>query len=103
VSARPPIPPGPYLIVGLARSGVAAASVLHARGEEVIGVDAGTPPGAHALVAQGVELHLHDDGLARLERAAAVVKSPPLPALAGCRCSGSWSWRGGCCPTTSSR
>jgi len=82
VSARPPIPPGPYLIVGLARSGVAAASVLHARGEEVIGVDAGTPPGAHALVAQGVELHLHDDGLARLERAAAVVKSPGVPAQA---------------------
>ena len=31
---RPPLPGGPYLIVGLARSGVAAAVALRARGEE---------------------------------------------------------------------
>ena len=33
---RPPLPPGPFLVVGLARSGQAAAALLHARGEEVI-------------------------------------------------------------------
>ena len=38
---RPPLPGGPYLVVGLARSGVAAALALRARGEEVIGCDAG--------------------------------------------------------------
>ncbi len=79
---RPPIPSGPYLIVGLARSGVAAARLLRERGEQVIGVDAGAPPGAQALAARGVELQLHDDGLAQLERAGAVVKSPGVPAQA---------------------
>jgi UDP-N-acetylmuramoylalanine--D-glutamate ligase len=82
VRVRPPIPAGPYLIVGLARSGVAAASMLSERGEQAIGVDAGTPPGLEALAAQGVELHLGDDGLAQLERVGAVVKSPGVPAQA---------------------
>jgi UDP-N-acetylmuramoylalanine--D-glutamate ligase len=82
MNSRPPIPAGPYLIVGLARSGAAAASMLSERGEQVIGVDAGTPPGMEAMAAQGVELHLHDDGLACLERASAVVKSPGVPAQA---------------------
>jgi UDP-N-acetylmuramoylalanine--D-glutamate ligase len=82
VNPRPPIPPGPYLIVGLARSGAAAARVLSERGERVIGVDAGDPPGARALAAKGVELHLRDDGIAQLERAGAVVKSPGVPAQA---------------------
>jgi UDP-N-acetylmuramoylalanine--D-glutamate ligase len=82
VSARPPIPPGPYLIVGLARSGEAAARLLREHGEQVIGVDAGAPPAMEALAARGVELHLHDDGLAELERAGAVVKSPGVPAQA---------------------
>jgi UDP-N-acetylmuramoylalanine--D-glutamate ligase len=79
---RPPIPEGPYLIVGLARSGAAAARVLRERGERVIGVDAGAPAGAPELLAQGVELHLHDDGLTHLEDARAVVKSPGVPAQA---------------------
>ena len=79
---RPPIPAGPHLIVGLARSGAAAARVLSARGERVIGVDAGAPAGVEALAARGVELHLHDDGLAHLERAGAVVKSPGVPTQA---------------------
>jgi UDP-N-acetylmuramoylalanine--D-glutamate ligase len=82
MALHPPIPAGPYVIVGLARSGVAAARVLNAHGERVIGVDTGEPPGAKALAAQGVELHLHDDGLAHLEHAGAVVKSPGVPAQA---------------------
>ncbi|HEY3759051.1 MAG TPA: UDP-N-acetylmuramoyl-L-alanine--D-glutamate ligase [Solirubrobacteraceae bacterium] len=60
---RPPLPPGPYLIVGLARSGIAAAQMLRARGERVIGVDSGAPPAARALAHEGVELHLQSDGL----------------------------------------
>ncbi|MGH2853231.1 MAG: UDP-N-acetylmuramoyl-L-alanine--D-glutamate ligase [Solirubrobacteraceae bacterium] len=79
---RPPIPAGPYLIVGLARSGAAAACALRARGERVIGVDAGAPAGMEELAARGVELHLRDDGLARLEGTRAVVKSPGVPAQA---------------------
>jgi UDP-N-acetylmuramoylalanine--D-glutamate ligase len=79
---RPQIPRGPQLVVGLARSGVAAALALRARGEEVIGVDAGTPAGTEALSEAGVEVHLGRDGLALLQRARAVIKSPGVPAEA---------------------
>jgi UDP-N-acetylmuramoylalanine--D-glutamate ligase len=79
---RPPLPEGPYLIVGLARSGSAAARVLRARGAEVIGVDAGAPAGAEALVQEGVELHQGEDGRALLERVRTIVKSPGVPAHA---------------------
>jgi UDP-N-acetylmuramoylalanine--D-glutamate ligase len=80
---RPPLPAGPYLIVGLARSGIAAALTLMARGEQVIGVDgAAAPAGVQQLAAAGVELHLADDGLRALERAGTVVKSPGVPAQA---------------------
>jgi UDP-N-acetylmuramoylalanine--D-glutamate ligase len=79
---RPPIPEGPYLIVGLARSGVAAALALRARGARVVGVDRGVPAGAAALAAQGVELHLEADGLAQLDAVRTVVKSPGVPAQA---------------------
>ena len=37
---RPELPPGPWLVVGAVRSGVAAARALQARGEEVVAVDA---------------------------------------------------------------
>ena len=37
---RPPIPPGPWLVVGLERSGAACARALWSRGEPVIGVAA---------------------------------------------------------------
>ena len=43
--ARPPLPEGPFLVVGLARSGVAAASALKAHGQAVFGVDSGEPEG----------------------------------------------------------
>jgi UDP-N-acetylmuramoylalanine--D-glutamate ligase len=80
--ARPELPEGPYLIVGLARSGVAAALALRGRGEQVLGVDAGAPAGARVLAEAGVELHLNQDGVALLEKAKAVVKSPGVPAQA---------------------
>ena len=39
MTPRPELVPGPVLVVGLARSGVAAALALRERGYEVIGVD----------------------------------------------------------------
>ena len=74
--SRPPLPPGPWLVVGLARSGVAAARALLARGEQVVAVDSALPA---VELPDGVEVHLATDGLAQLERVRAVVKSPGVP------------------------
>jgi len=79
---RPGLPPGPYLVVGLARSGIAAALALRARGGEVLGVDAGSPAGLDVLAEAGVELHVGEQGLSLLEGVRAVVKSPGVPAEA---------------------
>jgi UDP-N-acetylmuramoylalanine--D-glutamate ligase len=88
VRERPPLPPGPYLVVGLARSGVAAALALRAAapGERVIACDAAAPPEALAeregLAAAGVEVHLDTDGIHQLQASpppATVVKSPGVP------------------------
>jgi UDP-N-acetylmuramoylalanine--D-glutamate ligase len=82
---RPQLPPGPYLVVGLARSGVAAAIALRARGEEVIGCDAGAPndPALRAAAGRlreaGVELHLDASGDALAARAGTLIKSPGVP------------------------
>jgi UDP-N-acetylmuramoylalanine--D-glutamate ligase len=70
---RPPLPEGPYLVVGLARSGLAAARMLAGHGE-VIGTDSGTPE-----VPDGLEAELGTDGVALLDRVAVVVKSPGVP------------------------
>jgi UDP-N-acetylmuramoylalanine--D-glutamate ligase len=67
------LPSGPYLVVGLARSGVSAIKTLRARGEEVIGTDSGRP----AVDLPGV--HLETDGVALLDGIATVVKSPGVP------------------------
>src|SRR3954466_710887 len=72
--ARPALPGGPYLVVGLARSGISALRTLRALGEEVVGVDSGRP----AVELPGV--HLGADGVELLEAAATVVKSPGVPA-----------------------
>jgi UDP-N-acetylmuramoylalanine--D-glutamate ligase len=66
VRSRPPLPPGPWLVVGLARSGLAALEVLRLRGEE----------------ARGVDRRQGDDEPAALEGVRAVVKSPGVPAQA---------------------
>jgi UDP-N-acetylmuramoylalanine--D-glutamate ligase len=63
---RPPLPPGPWLVVGLARSGLAALEVLRLRGEE----------------ARGVDRRQGDDEPAALDGVRAVVKSPGVPAQA---------------------
>ena len=76
---RPPLPRGPFLVVGLARSGVAAAQLLAARGEQVAGVDSGLPDAAAGLREVGVEVFLDSDGLALLDGVRTVVKSPGVP------------------------
>ncbi|HWM64901.1 MAG TPA: UDP-N-acetylmuramoyl-L-alanine--D-glutamate ligase [Solirubrobacterales bacterium] len=76
---RPPLPAGPFLVVGLARSGQAAARLLAARGEEVRGADSGRPEGAAGLAGAGVEVVLDTDGLALLDGTRTVVKSPGVP------------------------
>ncbi len=76
---RPPLPAGPFLVVGLARSGSAIARALSERGEEVVGVDRGTPPEAAGLAGAGVEIHTDADGSELLARVSTVVKSPGVP------------------------
>jgi UDP-N-acetylmuramoylalanine--D-glutamate ligase len=72
-------------VIGLARSGVAAALALRARGEEVIGCDAGTArtralhEAAGRLSVAGVEVHLDASGLALAARAGTLIKSPGVP------------------------
>ena len=61
-------------MVGLARSGIAAARALQARGERVVAVDSGAPD-----VPDDIEAHVGTDGLALLAHARAVVKSPGVP------------------------
>jgi UDP-N-acetylmuramoylalanine--D-glutamate ligase len=82
---RPPLPKGPYLVVGLARSGVAAALALRARGANVIGLDAGSgdrPALAEAagrLREAGVEVRLDASGVDLAARARTLIKSPGVP------------------------
>jgi UDP-N-acetylmuramoylalanine--D-glutamate ligase len=76
---RPALPEGPFLVIGLARSGQAVARLLAGRGEVVRGVDSGHPDGAAGLEAFGVEVVLDADGIALLEGTRTVVKSPGVP------------------------
>jgi UDP-N-acetylmuramoylalanine--D-glutamate ligase len=73
---RPPLPAGPYLVVGLARSGLAAARMLERHGR-VVGVDSGRPD-----VPADIEARLGVDGVELLDEVACVVKSPGVPAEA---------------------
>ena len=75
---RPPLPPGPFLVAGLARSGEAVALALRARGEEVIGTDSGSPD-AGRLREAGVEVHLNTSGTDLAARVRTLVKSPGVP------------------------
>jgi UDP-N-acetylmuramoylalanine--D-glutamate ligase len=81
VIPRPPPPPGPVLVVGLVRSGVAAALALRARGEQVIGTDVRTlaPDVRARLEAAGVRVLDGEDGLSALAAARSLVKSPGVP------------------------
>ncbi len=82
---RPPLPPAPYLVIGLARSGTAIALALRALGHEVIGVDSGwgederLREAAGRLSRAGVEVHLDASGDAFAARAGTLIKSPGVP------------------------
>ena len=82
---RPPLPGGPYLVVGLARSGVAAALALRALNQTVVGVDAGKndrpelTEAAGRLREAGVEVRLDASGVDLAARARTLIKSPGVP------------------------
>jgi UDP-N-acetylmuramoylalanine--D-glutamate ligase len=73
-------------VVGLGRSGIAAARLLLARGAEVVGSDAAprekVPRDALALEELGVRLSLGENDPAAFERADLAVVSPGVPSFA---------------------
>lgn len=81
---RPAVPPGPYLVAGLGRAGLAAAEALAelAGPEAVTAWDAsgaGAPSAAgDRLRSRGVRVALGGDGEALARAAACVVKSPGI-------------------------
>jgi UDP-N-acetylmuramoylalanine--D-glutamate ligase len=75
---RPPRPDGPFLVVGLKRSGLAVARALHGAGAEVRACDAGDADSAE-LAALGVEVRAPDSGLDLLPGTRTLVKSPGVP------------------------
>jgi UDP-N-acetylmuramoylalanine--D-glutamate ligase len=89
--------PGRVLVVGLARSGVAASLALARRGVAVVAVDRDTSLDTGRLVAEGVEVHLGTEEEGLLQGIELVVKSPgvpgesPLPAAARSRDVPIWS------------
>jgi UDP-N-acetylmuramoylalanine--D-glutamate ligase len=72
-------------VIGLARSGVAAALALRSLGHKVIGCDAGTSvderlgKAAERLSQAGVEVHLDASGEVFAARAGTLIKSPGVP------------------------
>ena len=70
---RPALPEGPYLVVGLARSGRAAVRMLREH-DEVLAVDSGTPE-----LPDDIEAKLGVGGVDLLDEVACVVKSPGVP------------------------
>jgi UDP-N-acetylmuramoylalanine--D-glutamate ligase len=89
--------PRRVLVVGLARSGVAASLALARRGVEVVAADRDAGLDTGRLVDEGVELHLGTEEEGLLEGVELVVKSPgvpgesPLPAAARSRDVPVWS------------
>src|ERR671936_1849211 len=72
--------PRRVLVVGLARSGRAAALGLARRGVEVIAADRSPTASAAGLAEAGVELHLGSEEEALLDGVELLVKSPGVPA-----------------------
>jgi UDP-N-acetylmuramoylalanine--D-glutamate ligase len=68
-----------FLVLGLARSGEAAALALRRRGEEVIGVDASPDIDVSRLAEAGVELHLGTEEERLLDGVETLIKSPGVP------------------------
>jgi UDP-N-acetylmuramoylalanine--D-glutamate ligase len=84
------------LVVGLARSGLAAAAALAQRGVQVVAVDRSIDVDTGRLGGLGVELRLGTEEEALLEGVELVVKSPGVPAelpvVAGARTRGVPVW-----------
>jgi UDP-N-acetylmuramoylalanine--D-glutamate ligase len=68
-----------FLVLGLARSGQAAALALRRRGKEVIGIDASLDVDVSRLAEAGVELHLGTEEERLLDAVETVIKSPGVP------------------------
>ena len=68
-----------WLVLGLARSGQAAALALRRRGEEVIGVDASPDLDVGRLAESGVEIHLGTEEERLLDGVETLIKSPGVP------------------------
>jgi UDP-N-acetylmuramoylalanine--D-glutamate ligase len=104
VSGTPPNEPSPEeawlparaLVVGLARSGLAAAGALARRGVHVVAADRSPDVDPGRLADLGVELRLGTEEEALLEGMDLVVKSPGVPAesplVAGARTRGIPVW-----------
>jgi len=71
--------PASALVVGLARSGEAAALALARRGVRVGGVDRRTDLDAGRLAEAGVEVHLGTEDEELVETVELVIKSPGVP------------------------
>jgi UDP-N-acetylmuramoylalanine--D-glutamate ligase len=81
VPSRPPLPEGPFLVVGLARSGLAVARLLREQGAEVRATDAravGEEALAELAGARDRDAGA-DSGLDLLPGTRTVVKSPGVP------------------------
>jgi UDP-N-acetylmuramoylalanine--D-glutamate ligase len=74
--------PSRALVVGLARSGQAAAFALRRRGVEVIGVDSSPEIDPGRLAEAGVEVHFGTEEEQLLDAVETVIKSPGVPAEA---------------------
>jgi UDP-N-acetylmuramoylalanine--D-glutamate ligase len=67
------------LVLGLARSGQAAALALARRGDQVVAVDRSPEVDTGRLEAAGVEVHLRSEDASLLEGMEVVIKSPGVP------------------------
>src|SRR4051794_340054 len=81
---RPPLPDGPFLVVGLARSGLAVADLLAQLWHEVRAADAGpiADEARTRLEQRGIDVRAPSQGLELLAGAHTVVKSPGVPQTA---------------------
>jgi UDP-N-acetylmuramoylalanine--D-glutamate ligase len=70
------------LVLGLARSGRAAAFALAGRGERVVAVDSSPDADTGRLAEAGVELHLGTEETSLLEGVDVLIKSPGVPSEA---------------------
>ena len=71
-----------FLVLGLARSGRAAALALARRGDRVVAVDRSPDADPGRLAESGVEIHLGTEETSLLEGVDVLIKSPGVPAEA---------------------